>query len=77
MYLNVPLTAGSASQHQIKENTLNILPYFSYWFGTMTNQTLSDTPDYVIKSRWLLEGIFLPTVGIVGVIGKEGFKARK
>ena len=35
-----------------------------------SNQTQSVTPEYVIMSRWLFEGIFLPSVGFVGIIGR-------
>ena len=27
------------------------------------------TPDYVIHARWGLEGVMLPIVGIVGILG--------
>ena len=27
-------------------------------------------PEYVIHARWLLEGVLLPCVGVVGIIGE-------
>ena len=27
-------------------------------------------PDYVINTKWMLEGLLLPIVGIIGIVGK-------
>ena len=65
----------SASQLSIKERTIFVVTHFSDWSPALqapamtSNQTQSVPPDYVIKSRWLFEGIFLPSVGFVGIIG--------
>ena len=31
---------------------------------------LSDSPSYVINIKWGLEGLVMPAVGVVGVLGK-------
>ena len=31
---------------------------------------LPDTPDYVVNIKWVLEGLVMPVVGIIGIIGK-------
>ena len=28
-------------------------------------------PDYVINTKWMLEGLLLPIVGIVGIVGND------
>ena len=37
----------------------------------MTNNSSNVAPGYVVFTRWILEGILLPSVGIVGIIGKD------
>ena len=38
----------------------------------MVEVTSSDgIPDYVVNARWVLEGILLPVVGGVGVVGRS------
>ena len=27
------------------------------------------TPDYVVNIKWALEGLVMPTVGVIGIIG--------
>ena len=29
----------------------------------------NDTPDYVVNARWVLEGILLPGIGGLGIVG--------
>ena len=36
----------------------------------MGAEDLEEAPSYVLNIRWLLEGILLPCVGIIGIIGK-------
>ena len=37
----------------------------------MISNTSNVAPEHVVYSRWMLEGILLPFVGLVGIIGKE------
>ena len=37
----------------------------------MTTEDLEEAPSYVLNLRWLLEGIIVPSVGILGIIGKS------
>ena len=37
----------------------------------MVTEDLEEAPSYVLNIRWLLEGIIVPSVGIVGIIGKS------
>ena len=37
----------------------------------MVTEDLDETQSYVVNLRWLLEGIIVPSVGIVGIIGKS------
>ena len=32
---------------------------------------MTSAPDYVVNIRWILEGIVLPSVGIIGIVGKD------
>ena len=32
---------------------------------------LSDSPSYVINIKWGLEGLVMPAVGVIGVLGKS------
>ena len=36
----------------------------------MASDTAIVTPAYVVKMRWLFEGILVPSVGTVGILGK-------
>ena len=36
----------------------------------MVAEDLEEASSYVVNIRWLLEGIILPSVGIIGIIGK-------
>ena len=31
------------------------------------------TPDYIVNIRWLFEGVMLPAVGTVGILGKDKY----
>ena len=38
----------------------------------MVEITSSDgIPDYVVNARWVLEGILLPVIGGLGVVGRS------
>ena len=36
-----------------------------------TNQTQPQIPEFVIRSRYVVEGLLLPTVGLVGIVGNN------
>ena len=36
----------------------------------MDSEATSATPAYVVMMRWFLEGILVPSVGSVGILGK-------
>ena len=38
----------------------------------MASDITSGTPAYVVNMRWFLEGILVPSVGIVGILGMIG-----
>ena len=31
------------------------------------------TPDYIVHIRWLFEGVMLPAVGMVGILGMNKY----
>ena len=35
---------------------------------------LPDLPPYVVSVKWVLEGVFMPIIGIIGIIGKQSLK---
>ena len=36
----------------------------------MAAEDLEEATSYVVNIRWLLEGIILPSVGFIGIVGK-------
>ena len=36
-----------------------------------------DQQDIVLNCRWVLEGILLPCIGIIGILGKSSKKMEK
>jgi hypothetical protein len=48
---------------QVSRAYLNIMPF----------DNTSVTPAYVVQIRWLLEGILVPSVGTVGILGMHSY----
>ena len=38
---------------------------------------LSVSPDMVVRVKWVLEGVLMPGIGIVGLFGERKFKSSK
>ena len=42
-----------------------------------TSHQLAVSPDMVVRVKWVLEGVLMPGIGVVGLFGEKTFKLLK